>query len=351
MEGVTIHEFGHQYFYGLVGSNEFEEAWLDEGFTSFTDSRVFEELYGPTRTQTRYPPIHTPYYRPFAAPGIFARIRSTLKLGRWLGKLPHPWEKPDSFLPVPRASGLWEYLRDMPALHLRKKLPIRQPAGERNWVLGARSHDSMVMAGWEFAARSDYGVNSYGKPTLFLYCLRGLMGEPAFDRALRGYAGKYRYGHPATGDFLAQVRAGTPREKRAMLDGFVDAMVNSAARLDVAILKAEQEKLGNGKWLYRVKIQRRGDIPVPIQLLADGEVIGHWESRGRETTKTLTALRDRPFRSVRLGPRWVEFIDADLSNNARVAEGRSSRRAAFVTATRWSLFVEEMARMHAGVGR
>jgi hypothetical protein len=34
-EGVTIHEFGHGYFYGLLGSNEFENAWMDEGMTSY----------------------------------------------------------------------------------------------------------------------------------------------------------------------------------------------------------------------------------------------------------------------------------------------------------------------------
>ena len=32
-EIVVVHEFGHQFWQGLVASNEFEEAWLDEGIT------------------------------------------------------------------------------------------------------------------------------------------------------------------------------------------------------------------------------------------------------------------------------------------------------------------------------
>src|SRR5262245_32707548 len=31
VEVVTIHEVGHQWWYGMSGSNEFEESWLDEG--------------------------------------------------------------------------------------------------------------------------------------------------------------------------------------------------------------------------------------------------------------------------------------------------------------------------------
>jgi hypothetical protein len=46
-EEVTIHEYGHQYWYGLVGSNEFEEAWLDEGFNSYSTGRVMDRLFGP----------------------------------------------------------------------------------------------------------------------------------------------------------------------------------------------------------------------------------------------------------------------------------------------------------------
>jgi hypothetical protein len=45
-EGVVEHEFGHQYWYGMVATNEFEEAWLDEGINSYTEVKIMNALYG-----------------------------------------------------------------------------------------------------------------------------------------------------------------------------------------------------------------------------------------------------------------------------------------------------------------
>jgi len=45
-ELVTIHEFGHEFWYGIVGNNEFEEAWLDEGINSYTEARIMNQYYG-----------------------------------------------------------------------------------------------------------------------------------------------------------------------------------------------------------------------------------------------------------------------------------------------------------------
>lgn len=45
-EVVTVHELGHQFWYGLVASNEFEEAWLDEGVNSYTEGKIMDEAYG-----------------------------------------------------------------------------------------------------------------------------------------------------------------------------------------------------------------------------------------------------------------------------------------------------------------
>jgi hypothetical protein len=46
VEGVVEHEFGHQYWYGMVATNEFEDAWLDEGINSYTEVKVLDSILG-----------------------------------------------------------------------------------------------------------------------------------------------------------------------------------------------------------------------------------------------------------------------------------------------------------------
>jgi hypothetical protein len=47
IEYVTVHEFGHQWFYGLVGTNEVEWPSGDEGFNSFADELAMNTLFTP----------------------------------------------------------------------------------------------------------------------------------------------------------------------------------------------------------------------------------------------------------------------------------------------------------------
>lgn len=47
-ESVTVHEFGHNFFQGMIASNEFEEAWIDEGINSFHEMKVMEAHYRST---------------------------------------------------------------------------------------------------------------------------------------------------------------------------------------------------------------------------------------------------------------------------------------------------------------
>ncbi len=45
LERVVAHEIAHQYWYGMVASNEMEEPWLDEAFTSYSEFKLLQLEY------------------------------------------------------------------------------------------------------------------------------------------------------------------------------------------------------------------------------------------------------------------------------------------------------------------
>jgi hypothetical protein len=49
-EALTVHEFGHQYWYGMVANDEVNEAWLDEGINSYVEGVIMNETYGADRS-------------------------------------------------------------------------------------------------------------------------------------------------------------------------------------------------------------------------------------------------------------------------------------------------------------
>ncbi len=55
LEVTAEHEFGHQYWYGMVATNEFEDAWLDEGINSYTEVAVTGAILGPRTSLFRRP--------------------------------------------------------------------------------------------------------------------------------------------------------------------------------------------------------------------------------------------------------------------------------------------------------
>ena len=54
VDNVVEHEFGHQYWYGMVASNEFENGWLDEGINSYTEVKVLDNIYGPNTSSINF---------------------------------------------------------------------------------------------------------------------------------------------------------------------------------------------------------------------------------------------------------------------------------------------------------
>lgn len=181
-EGVTIHEFGHQYWYALVGSNEFEESWLDEGFNTYSTGKVIDRAYPP-----------------------FALVLA-----------------PD-FPLTP-----WPNVR-----------PTRADI-DRIGTLASPTTDAIARPAWMYRNTLSYGVNSYPRTGLTLRQLELDVGPRTFARAMRLYHLRYRYRHPKGSDFIAAVEevAGRP------LTEFFERSVYSPGALDYGITELTSEPLG-----------------------------------------------------------------------------------------------------------
>lgn len=59
--GVSVHEFVHSWYHGMLASNEGRFAWMDEGMTQYASSKVMQHLF------PRNEPPHSSAYRGYLA--------------------------------------------------------------------------------------------------------------------------------------------------------------------------------------------------------------------------------------------------------------------------------------------
>lgn len=143
-EYVTVHEFGHQYFYGLLASDEHRHPFLDEGLCEWATGRVMADLYGPS----------APLY---ATRGVVPGV------GVWAQE--------------GHASG-----------GVRAPLPVDLGAGE-------------------FPTWGSYATHVYARTAAVLRTAERLAGEARWAAAMRAYADAARFTHPTPSDFYRALRA------------------------------------------------------------------------------------------------------------------------------------------------
>ncbi len=287
-EGVTVHEFGHQFFYGLIATNEFEEAWLDEGFNTYMTSRVLQATYGPNH-------------------------------------------------PVLSVFGL----------RVPIGIEIRHPVDEGQRFFDVATEDSFADPSWRFRNRGVYGAFVYSKTALTLATLERLIGTPAMDRCLRLYADRWRFRHPHTSDWIAAVNDATGRD----WTWFFDRTFFSSGDVDYAVDEVTSERsrppLGlferDGKleagappalakvsgWRSTVLVTRRGSVAMPVDILLrfDGGATWRtsWDGQARWTRLTATGPR---LAEAIVDPDEKILLDSDRNNNGRrpVGDGRAAAR-------------------------
>jgi hypothetical protein len=318
-EGVIVHEFGHQYWYGLVATNEFEEAWLDEGFNTYSTGKVLEKAYGPNYLHERFGGI--------PLPGM-----------TWM-QVPVP---PVPFVGVGRVP-LGSFLSD-----------IAQYSWQRSWSLYIErpAVDDMKRAAWEYYDLASYRVNSYMKPELLLRTLEGYLGEEMMARVLRRYYQRFRFRHPTTEDFIETVREVTGQDMR----WFFSQVVYGSGILDYAVAEIRSEAVGHprgvdppalpttGTTLFEssVTIRRFGTVTFPVEIeivFETGERRReHWD--GHQRWYRLHYLRPARVVQATVDPDRRVFLDVNWTNNSRRLT--PDRRATYRWAAKWLLWVQNL---------
>src|SRR5205823_1193304 len=61
LEITIAHEVGHNWFYGILGSNEREHPWMDEGINNFFETRYAYTKYAdvPEKLKNQMPQLGT----------------------------------------------------------------------------------------------------------------------------------------------------------------------------------------------------------------------------------------------------------------------------------------------------
>lgn len=187
-EMVTVHEFGHQYWQTLVASNEFEDAWLDEGLTTYCTGLVIDTVYGPGRL---YMPIN------------FVSIPV------------------DAWFPV---AG------------------VNEERLARVGVIANRNLDSIAREAWRFHDGRSYSMNSYQKTAAVLYQLQHELGDDMMARIMRTYFQRWHFNHPGPQDFIDVVEEIAGRD----LDWFFDQLIFDTGSLDYAVEKVRSKRIRPG---------------------------------------------------------------------------------------------------------
>ena len=180
LDFVTVHEFGHGYFYGILASNEFEEPYLDEGLNEYWDQRMMT-----ARKQDIV--LTNPWLKPF---GIGTRITpfQMERLGASLG----------------------------------------DPA------------DPLGHNAWERLSSGSYGT-VYSRTATAMRQIESLVGTPAMERAMKLYYARWKFRHPSTADLQAALAEGTGQPE--IVDGVFDAFIYGTGKVDDRVSSIRSEEV------------------------------------------------------------------------------------------------------------
>ena len=145
LENVIMHEVGHNWFYGILGSNERDHTWMDEGLNEFCNIRYWDNKY--RNNNRRY--VLNEFTQGKLGP---------FRIGRNL------------------RYGLLEYM------------------GYTSWVKMG-DEEPLETSSADFKRRTNYWL-SYSKPLVFSWHLLHYLGEDTIDKIMHDYYENWKFKHP-----------------------------------------------------------------------------------------------------------------------------------------------------------
>ncbi len=161
LEYVTVHEVGHNWFYGAIANNELDDPWLDEGFAEYYTFQYAE---------------------------LSHKDGSVIALPRWasiFADIPYRWTHELDY----RISLKHGY-----------DPPVAQPA-------------------WRFRNEWEYHAGVYSKGESVLESLRTELGDSVFANAMRKYYSDFKFKHVTIADFERTVDEVSGKDLSCFFDG------------------------------------------------------------------------------------------------------------------------------------
>jgi hypothetical protein len=295
-EYVTVHEVGHQWFQGLLASNEPEEAWLDEGVNEWADAHVMTDLYGP---------------------------RHGIDWMGWQADL-HDLEAAITFdpdAPSPIASAAYAFV-DTPAYSERTYVATQRALATLEQLVGSSNMMSAMRAyarAWAF--KHPTGSDFYAAMAEALGQDLGWFFEPVFQEV-----GGSRLAVRSASCRTAHVQRGVTGE------GAATKLVSEADAPDLAA------------WVCEVVVQNVGVVHLPVEVelrFADGSSEReHWDGKGH--WQRFVIERSSRLLEVRIDPEGTLALDVPVRHAVRlVGDGSAALRAA-ARVSSWAQTIMEL---------
>ncbi len=278
---LLIHEITHNWFYGMVGSNETYRAFLDEGFTQLYTADTYQQIDGP------YSYDHLPQNK-------YEKLSF------------EPLREMDASVYSPYYNYVVMQQLDM---------PLNTHSDDFNGGIRHGGGYSLV----------------YFKTATMLKNLEYILGRKLFNEAMQYYFHKWKFAHPYPEDFREAIIEYTKTD----LNWFFDQWLETTKTIDYKISKVR--KIGDGQ--YKLKLKRKGEMQMPIDLTiidkndsahhfhipntwfvksTNANVLSRWIGWGNKLkptyTTTLNIGSQNGIKEVMLDPSY-RLADIDWTNN------------------------------------